>query len=110
MPAAQVDASPQTCNQPNADACDSQQKPGVTAADLHDDHIGPGTVIWANLEYVYWWSKRGPLPVPLVVSSFGEFIGTDFTYEERPGGRLTIGAWLMFRTIWDRGRRHVDRP
>jgi hypothetical protein len=63
--------------------------------DLHDYHLGPSYVLWANLDFLYWWGKDGPLPVPLVVSGTGAFIGnTDFSYGDSPGGRLAVGLWL----------------
>ncbi len=68
---------------------------GRPVAAFADEHIGPGNTIWANLEYLFWWTKDGPLPVPLVVSSAGSVIGdTDISYDNSPGGRLTVGTWL----------------
>jgi hypothetical protein len=61
---------------------------------------------WVEAEYLLWWTKDGPLPVPLVASgppeSFGTlgmggvavFGGRPLDYGATSGGRLAVGAWL----------------
>ncbi|MCI0464243.1 MAG: BBP7 family outer membrane beta-barrel protein [Gemmataceae bacterium] len=62
---------------------------------------------WVNGEYLYWWIKGAPLPVPLLTSSapadsgiLGRpstqiVIGGDsLDNDERGGGRFSAGFWL----------------
>jgi hypothetical protein len=63
--------------------------------------------VWGSAEYLLWWTKSAPLPVPMVTTSntldFG-VIGAPSTrllignekldLPTRNGGRFTLGAWL----------------
>jgi hypothetical protein len=67
---------------------------------------GAANRLWAEAEYLLWWTKDGPLPVPLVASgtpeSFGTlgmggvalFGGRPLDYGAASGGRLAVGGWL----------------
>ncbi len=63
--------------------------------------------LWANAEYLLWWTRSAPLPVPLVTTSntadFGVLgapstrllIGNEnLNFGARNGARLTLGGWL----------------
>jgi hypothetical protein len=75
---------------------------------LGDDAKEPGTVpwIWGDVEYLLWWIKDGPLPVPLVTTSSAAsqgilgrpdtavlFGGSGIEYRAFSGGRFTLGLW-----------------
>jgi hypothetical protein len=82
--------TPSQACQPHA-----QQDGRARAEQLRDDHLGPSHILWANLDYLYWWTKDGPLPAPLLVTDGTVLIGgRDFSYGDSPGGRLTVGVWL----------------
>jgi hypothetical protein len=62
---------------------------------------------WANGEYLYWWIKDAPVPVPLLTSSAPDdagilgrpstrvVLGGDrLDTDERSGGRFSAGFWL----------------
>jgi hypothetical protein len=63
-------------------------------------------MVWGSAEYLLWWVKNGPLPVPLVTAgtpaSLGIlgpktrvlFGGTDIDYQSFSGGRFTLGSWF----------------
>jgi Putative beta barrel porin-7 (BBP7) len=72
------------------------------------DH-GPCLRFWISTEYLYWWTKATPTPVPLVttgspnaavVGVIGEprtsvlFGGGDINLPAGSGFRLTLGGWL----------------
>jgi hypothetical protein len=87
---------------------------------LYDGGCGPGcfacarncadpTRFWASAEYLYWWIKEGPLPVPLLTTgaltddlpgAIGQpgtriLIGAgDIDYDTFSGARLAAGCWL----------------
>jgi Putative beta barrel porin-7 (BBP7) len=66
--------------------------------------------VWASADYLLWWMKKSPVPVPLVTSAtdptnpLSGNIGQSGTVtllgsggidaDEREGGRFTLGAWL----------------
>jgi hypothetical protein len=65
--------------------------------------------VWVDAEYLLWWVKQGPLPVPLVTTgsvaasspgALGQqgtqilFGNSDLDYGTFSGGRLTVGVWL----------------
>ena len=67
--------------------------------------------VWINAEYLLWWIKNGPAPVPLVTTnpnSFAFYWGlnepgtrvlfggsnSDLDYHAFSGGRLTAGGWV----------------
>src|SRR5262249_53212844 len=60
---------------------------------------------WFDAEYLLWWTKNGPLPVPLVTTSSTAdmgilggnttrvlFGGSDLDYHASSGARLTVGG------------------
>lgn len=68
---------------------------------------GPArTRIWASGEYLMWWVKNGPQPLPLVTTRAAapadfSVAGTtvlygpsEFSYGMHSGGRVTFGGWL----------------
>jgi hypothetical protein len=62
---------------------------------LRDDHWGPGNTFWVHGDYLLWWIKRGPLPVPIVSSANGVLLGNShLDYGSESGGRLSAGCWL----------------
>jgi len=76
-----------------------------TKVDLRDYHCGPDERFWARGDYVHWWTKRGPLHVPLVATGIADpnfsavpstvlFGGQGLDYRSRSGGLLTLGLWL----------------
>lgn len=80
---------------------------GPTKEELRDDHIGPPERIWVNGDYLLWWFKDGPLPVPVVTTgpagSNGAIGAPGVTtvignqtidYGDHSGGRVSLGAWL----------------
>lgn len=66
----------------------------------------PHARCWAHAEYLTWWIKDGPLPVPLVTAgpsaSFAVLdqpgtnvlFGTTIDHDVFSGGRFTLGTWL----------------
>ncbi len=64
--------------------------------DLKDDHIGPVDRLWFKGEYLYWWTRNGPLRAPLLVDGNGTVLlgNSDIHYDGQSGGRLTAGLWL----------------
>src|SRR5262245_42294317 len=63
--------------------------------------------MWGRAEYLLWWIKDGPAPVPLVTANnTGGFpvlgiAGTNVIYGGSPidfntfsGGRFTVGSWI----------------
>src|SRR5438132_1512329 len=67
--------------------------------------------MWITNEYLLWWVKNGPLPVPLITSSNAADVGTlgqpstqvlyggrSIDYGAISGYRLSFGSWLN----WDR--------
>src|SRR5262249_28758703 len=72
--------------------------------------------VWGSAEFLLWFEKNGPLPVPLVTTNpnpaalgqlgepgtqviFGASSG-DLDYNPLPGFRLTVGGWCnQCRTI-----------
>lgn len=92
------------------------EAPAVAApvVDLRPQETGDDHRIWGSGEYLLWWVKNAPLPVPLVttgdpnvgfplVSSAGAigqpgtrvlFGGSDASFGAFSGMRFTIGGWL----------------
>lgn len=66
----------------------------------------PHARCWAHAEYLAWWIKDGPLPVPLVTlgpsASFAVLgqpgtsvlFGTTIDHDMFSGGHFTLGGWL----------------
>lgn len=67
--------------------------------------------MWISNEYLLWWVKNGPLPVPLITASSAADVGTlgapttqvlfggkSIDYGAFSGYRLAFGSWLN----WDR--------
>lgn len=59
----------------------------------------PGVIceprLWVSGEYLMWWVKSGPLPVPLVTSGSNVLVGDNsINYGMFSGLRLTVGGWL----------------
>jgi hypothetical protein len=62
--------------------------------------------LWVSGEYLLWWVKDGPLPVPLVTTGPPDSLGvlgahdtsvvggTNLDYHAFSGGRFTLGTWL----------------
>lgn len=68
-----------------------------------------GPRFWATSEYLLWWIKDAPLPVPLLTTGPAQanltptlglpgrtilIGGEDLNNQERSGGRFTAGCWL----------------
>ena len=57
-------------------------------------------------EYLLWWTKDNPTPVPLVTDSplgAGTRVflgGGDVSFDEQHGGRFTVGYWLTPDRTW----------
>lgn len=94
------------------------QRPKV---DLKDDHIGPVERFWARGEYLFWWTKTGPLPVPLAATGPVDplalpstiLLGNgDLDYKGRSGGRVTAGVWLddLHHLGFEGGGFLLERP
>jgi hypothetical protein len=71
-------------------------------SELIDEHPGPWYTYWANAEYLHWWTRPGPITVPLLnVNNASTVLGnSDIDYEDRSGGRVTAGAWLDGQHIY----------
>ncbi len=83
---------------------------GATPYVAHTEEIADCTRAWASGEYLLWWIKDGPLPVPLVTTgnpadpvsagALGRpgtvtlFGGNNLDYGTVSGMRLTAGTWL----------------
>src|SRR5262245_59391620 len=89
-PAGEVSSDPAAAPVGNGPRLYSGPKPN----DLTDDHAGPWNTYWVNLEYLWWWTKDGPLPVPLVANGAAVLGNTSISYGDSPGGRVTAGIWL----------------
>ncbi len=92
--------------EPPAGTCPDYAEPVLTC--LPDC---PCTVrFWASADYLYWWEKNGPLPVPLVTANndpgaigalnepgtrviFGGSAG-DLNFSQLSGIRATAGLWF----------------
>lgn len=92
------------------------------APDLTDNHIGPAERVWFHGDYLLWWVKNGPLPVPLVttgaplaIDANGNLSGgaaldqpgtsivfgnTRLDYGRMSGAQAGGGIWLDDRHIW----------
>lgn len=72
----------------------------------------PGPRFWGSAEYLLWWSKESPVPVPLatvgpVVPNLTPVLGTpgvsvvlgggNLDLGTRSGGRFTVGGWVNER-------------
>ncbi len=77
-----------------------------------DDH---GARLWGGVEYLLWWIKDGPLPIPLVTSgnpldpfpgALGQpgtrvlYGGQSLDYGALSGGRVTVGGWFDCDRTW----------
>jgi hypothetical protein len=93
-------------------SCGPGCSPPTTPA-LHDytsnDDRGPCLRFWLSAEYLYWWVKSTPTPLPLVTTgsaadpipgAIGQphtsvlFGGGDMSYPGMSGFRLTFGGWI----------------
>src|SRR5262249_53668862 len=68
----------------------------------------PSTRLWGSSEYLLWWVRKGPLPIPLVtanpdqttIAALNEpgttvlFGGDGLSYHRFSGVRTTLGGWL----------------
>lgn len=85
--------------------------PPVAEPSCCDDYAGP--CLWASTEYLLWWVKGSPLPVPLVTTGPTSIVGAenragvignpstvllignqDLNFGPLSGGRFTLGGWL----------------
>jgi Putative beta barrel porin-7 (BBP7) len=70
-------------------------------------------ILWASAEYLVWWVRSGPSPVPLVTTSgtasqgiLGNpdtrvlIGGQDVDYHYMSGGRATVGFWFDPAEEW----------
>ncbi|HXG12445.1 MAG TPA: BBP7 family outer membrane beta-barrel protein [Gemmataceae bacterium] len=86
----------------------SDEEPGLEEDCLPPD-CGRPPLVWASAEYLLWWVKDGPLPLPLVTvgdpadidpGALGQpgtrilFGQRDLHYGSFAGGRLAVGSWL----------------
>jgi hypothetical protein len=62
---------------------------------------------YGSAEYLMWWTKDGPSPVPLVTDGFANAPGTrvfmggdDVDFGRHNGVRATIGYWLTADRAW----------
>jgi hypothetical protein len=68
---------------------------------------GPTARVWADAEYLLWWIRGAPMPVPLVTQGNSTTLGalgqpgtsvvaggSDMNFGPASGGRFTLGAWL----------------
>jgi hypothetical protein len=76
---------------------------------------------WFRADYLLWWTKDGPLPVPLLTTGPASaaiigglsqqgtqvlFGGGDQDYDSANGLRLDLGAWLDDDRHWGLGARY----
>jgi hypothetical protein len=94
---------------PNAAAREPNATPDIPtgAAHIPDNRPSCGEWIWADAEYLIWWTKRGNLNAPLVTTgdttTFGTlggagtsvvYGGNNLDYDVHSGGRFAAGLWL----------------
>ncbi len=100
MPARSVGVDPWANNSPGSSFC---PRPPEALPCV------PSERVWVDGEYLLWWVKQGPLPVPLVTTgsaaaaspgALGQpgtmilFGNSNLDYGTFSGGRLTVGTWL----------------
>ena len=80
---------------------DEHAAPDIPATGPWSAPACPGFDCWVEADYLLWWVKKGPLPLPLVTTSSLDdpdvailFGGNGIDYHTVSGGRLTAGAWL----------------
>ncbi|MBV9124498.1 MAG: BBP7 family outer membrane beta-barrel protein [Planctomycetes bacterium] len=72
----------------------------VVAGGPNEADAGDNSRVWASGEYLLWWFKHSPEPVPLVATAPlgpGSLIllgGQNVHTDEHSGGRFTLGLWL----------------
>src|SRR5690349_14171460 len=67
------DAAPQA--PPAADTAPADA--GASKVSLKDVHEGPPYSAWGEADYLIFWLKPGPNPVPLLATPGGILLGTD---------------------------------
>jgi hypothetical protein len=109
---AQPPAQPPAAGQGQAPAAPATQQAtqngqaattGPTAADLKDTHVGPGYQIWASADYLHWWTRSGPVPVPIATldSTTSVLVGnSSLDYGGRSGAQAWVGTWLDERHVF----------
>jgi hypothetical protein len=101
---------------PSGDAAPMQQGDISTPppTDLKDYHDGPCNTMWANADYLFWYTKNGPLTVPLLAGPGGVIFGgnSSIDYGSRSGGRVNVGVWLDEKHVfgWEAGGFMLERP
>jgi hypothetical protein len=117
QPAQGSQAASNPCSSGQAGATTQQtqqtQQKGVKPEDLKDDHFGPCERVWGGADYLLWWAKNGPLPVPLVTTSptashgiltnpgTTVLIGNrSLDYDDASGGRAAVGTWIDERHVF----------
>jgi hypothetical protein len=75
------------------------------------------TRLYVKGEYLLWWTKDAPAPVPLVstglIGAPGTRIllgGEDVDTAERQGARFTVGGWLTSDFTWGAEARYFFLP
>lgn len=99
-------------------ACFVQSSPGQDLAmdspsqeqivRFENAYAAAGSRLWANAEYLLWWTKDMPEPVPLLTDGtlVGDPAGNTLLGGEelglgiRSGARFTLGSWLDARQLW----------
>jgi hypothetical protein len=83
------------------------------APNLIDDHVGPTEHVWVEADYLLWWIKHAPLPVPLLTTGSQENGGvlgaadtrvllgnSSIDFSRISGVQVAGGGWLDERHIW----------
>jgi hypothetical protein len=81
--------------------------------DLADCHNGPAELWWVQADYLLWWMKNGPLPVPVLTAGSAENGGvlgapdtkvllgnSSLDYGRMSGIQFGGGGWLDDRHLW----------
>lgn len=80
-----------------------------------DEYTPPNPYIWFSVEYLCWWAKDGPLPLPVATTSTAPltplagtigapgtqvlFGNTSQNFGGFNGGRATLGGWIDFERL-----------
>jgi hypothetical protein len=64
-----------------------------------DNHLGPPQAIWAGVDYMRYWLRPAPLPVPLLANGAGATLigGNEVEFSSANGIQATLGTWLNDR-------------
>lgn len=85
---------------------------GIAGDPTHEKHPGLFGCAWASFDYLLWWTKSAPNPVPLVTTNPGAgsaflgapgtsvaFGGSEFDFGATSGARMTFGVCEPTQTV-----------